>query len=212
MTLKIKIVGVFILLLTAQLTYGQESEEKLVKKSFDRYKSAILNDKGKEAATYVDSRTINYYGEILELVKTADSLKVEALPIIDKFIVFAVRHRTSRQDILNFDGKALLVFAIKSGMVGKNSVANISIGDVIIDNDFAKGQFISNGQKAPIYFHFYKEDGLWKIDLTSLFPVSGEAFQKIVDESGESQNDYLFSLLEMLTGKKPGAEIWHPIN
>jgi hypothetical protein len=212
MTTKIKILGVLFTLLTGQLTYGQKSEEKLVKKSFDNYKSAILNDKGEEAVNYVDSKTIKYYSDILELVKTADSAKVETLSILDKLMVFTIRHKTSKNDILSFDGKSLLVYAIKSGMDGKNSVANNSIGEVIIESDFAKGQIIVNGQKAPFYFHFYKEEGQWKIDLTSLFPVSAMAFKKMADESGENQNDYLFSLLEMITGKKPGTEIWQPIN
>ena len=191
--------------------YGQKNEEKLVRKSFDSYKSAILNDKGEEAVKYVDSRTIKYYSDILELVKNGDSTKIETLSILDKLMVFSIRHRTSKQDILSFDGKTLLVYAIKSGMVGKNSVANNTIGDVTIDSSFAKGQFISNGNKAPFYFHFYKEDQQWKIDLTSLFPISTKAFKKMADESEQNQNEYLFSLLEMITGKKPTQEIWQSI-
>ncbi|MBK7681877.1 MAG: hypothetical protein IPJ26_05070 [Bacteroidetes bacterium] len=212
MKTELKIIGILFLLLTGELTYGQKSEEKLVKKSFDNYKTSILNDKGEKAVKYVDSRTIKFYSDILELVKTADSTKVETLSILDKLMVFSIRHRTSKKDILSFDGKSLLVYAIKSGMVGKNSVANNSIGEVIIESDFAKGQFVANGQKAPFYLHFYKEEGQWKIDLTSLFPVSIIAFKKMADESGENQNDYLFSLLEMITGKKPGTEIWQPFN
>lgn len=212
MKTELKIIGILFLLLTGELTYGQKSEEKLVKKSFDNYKTSILNDKGEKAVKYVDSRTIKFYSDILELVKTADSTKVETLSILDKLMVFSIRHRTSKNDILSFDGKSLLVYAIKSGMVGKNSVANNSIGKVIIESEFAKGQFLANGQKAPFYFHFYREEGQWKIDLTSLFPVSIIAFKKMADESGENQNDYLFSLLEMITGKKPGTEIWQPIN
>ncbi|MFN7495326.1 MAG: hypothetical protein ACK5RG_20575 [Cyclobacteriaceae bacterium] len=211
MTAKIKILGVLFLLLTTQLIYGQKSEEELVKKSFDGYKTAILNDKGEEAVKYVDSRTIKYYSDIIESVRTADSTKIETLSILDKLMVFSIRHRTAKSDILSFDGKALLVYAIKSGMVGKNSVTNLAVGEVIIEKEFAKGQLIVNGQKAPFYFHFYKEEGQWKLDLTSLFPISTMAFKKIADESGVDQNEYLFSLLEMITGKKPGAEIWQPV-
>lgn len=126
-------------------------------------------------------------------------------------MVFAVRHRTSKEDIQSFDGKKLLLYAIKSGMVGKYSVANNAIGEVTIDGHFAKGQFIVNGQETPVYFHFYKEENQWKIDLTSLFPISTAAFKKMVDDSGQDQNEYLFSLLEMLTGRKPGKEIWQPV-
>ena len=201
---------VLLLVLTTACN-GQKKEEKSVRDAFDNYKSAILNDKGDEAVKYVDSRTIKYYSDILELVKNADSTQVSSLSLLDKLMVLSIRHRTSKEDILSFDGKGLLVYAIKSGMVGKNSVANNSIGEVTIDNNFAKGQFIANGQKAPFYFHFYKEEGQWKIDLTSIFSVSTMAFKKMVEDSGQSENEYLFSLLEMLTGKKPGQEIWEKV-
>jgi len=209
--MKQTLIALTLLLTWTVSTYGQKSEEKLVRKSFDNYKSSILNDKGEEAVKYVDSRTIKYYSDILELVKTADSSKVGKLSILDKLMVFSIRHRTSKEDVLSFDGKTLFVFAIKSGMVGKNSVANSSIGDVTIDSLFAKGQFIANGNKAPLYFHFYKEEQLWKIDLTSLFPISTTAFKKMADDSGQNENEYLFSLLEMITGNKPNSQIWQPI-
>lgn len=59
--------------------------------------------------------------------------------------------------------------------------------------------------------HFYKEEGTWKIDLTSLFPIGSMAFKKMQQESGMDENEYLFMLLEMLTGRKPGNEIWNTI-
>ena len=191
---------------------GQATEDNLVRQAFENYKSAILTDRGEEAVKYVDSRTIKYYVDVVDLVKNADSTKVNSLPLLDKIMVFSVRHRTSREDILSFDGKGLLVHAIKSGMVGKNSVVNNSIGEVTIDSEFAKGQFIANGQKAPFYFHFYKENGEWKIDLTSIFSVSNMAIKKMVQDSKQDENEFIFSLLEMMTSKKPGREIWEKVN
>ncbi len=211
MTQSIKTVGILLLMFAVQVTYGQKSEEKLVRKSFENYKNTILNDNGEEAVKYVDSRTINYYNEILKLVRTADSTTIETLSILDKLMVFSVRHRTSKEDIASFEGRSLFIYAIKSGMVGKNSVSNNSIGDVETDEDFAKGQLVVKDQKTPFYFHFYKEKGQWKIDLTSLFPITTMTFQKMADESELNQNEYLFSLLEMITGKKPDQEIWKPV-
>lgn len=202
-----------VLTLFVTLTYslfGQKSEEKLVRTAFDNYKSSILNDKGEAAVTYVDSRTIKYYDDILNLVKNAAVEKIETLSILDKLMVFTIRHRTPKEDILSFDGRALLVYAIKSGMVGKNSVVNNSIGEVTVDGDFAKGKFLSNKRETPINFHFYKEDNQWRIDLTSVFPISTNALKKMADESGQNESEYIFSLLEMVTGKKPGQEIWQP--
>jgi hypothetical protein len=33
----------------------------------------------------------------------------------------------------------------------------------------------------------------------------------MADESGENDNEFLFGMLEMLTGKKPGTEIWQKV-
>src|SRR5690606_46733 len=109
------------------------------------------------------------------------------------------------------DGEGLLIYAIKEGMVGKNSVANNTIGDITIDENFAKGQLVVNGKEAPFYFHFYKEEDLWKIDLTSIFPIAETAFKKMQQDSGQEENEYLLTILEMLTGNKPGDEIWNKI-
>lgn len=208
-----RLFNLFILLVALSTScVAQKKEKKLIKKVFVNYKSAILNDRGDEAVNYVDSRTIKYYDDILELVKNADSAKVNSLSLIDKLMVFSIRHRTLKEDILSLDGRKLLIYAIKNGMVGKNSVANNSIGNIIVDNTFAKGQFIVNGQAVPFYFHFYKEDEQWKIDLTSLFSASTIAFKNMIKESGQSDNEYLFMLLETLTGEKPGVEIWKSIN
>jgi hypothetical protein len=199
----------FLLVLSIS-AFTQKSEVKAVKASFDNYKQAILNDKGEEAVQYVDSRTINYYGDVLEKVRSADSATVNRLDLLDKVMVFSVRHRATKEDILSFDGKGLLVYAIKSGMVGKNSVVNSSIGDVTVEGTFAKGQYVSNGQKAPFNFDFYKEDNAWKVDLTSIFSTTNIAFRKLVEESGQTENEFLFSILERLTGRRPGDEIWIP--
>jgi hypothetical protein len=198
------------LLVSSISAFTQKSEVKAVKASFDNYKQAILNDKGEEAVQYVDSRTINYYGDVLEKVRSADSATVNRLDLLDKVMVFSVRHRATKEDILSFDGKGLLVYAIKSGMVGKNSVVNSSIGDVTVEGTFAKGQYVSNGQKAPFNFDFYKEDNAWKVDLTSIFSTTNIAFRKLVEESGQTENEFLFSILERLTGRRPGDEIWIP--
>ena len=73
------------------------SQIQQVKECFSRYKSAILNDEGEKAADYVDSRTINYYSKMLEVTKAADSAEVNRLNILDKLMVFTIRHRTSKR-------------------------------------------------------------------------------------------------------------------
>jgi hypothetical protein len=192
-------------------TKAQLREEELVKKAFDNYKSAILNDNAEEALRNVDSRTVNYYTQILNQVKNSDSLGINSMSVIDKITILSIRARATREEILNMQGSELFIYAIKNGMVGKNSVINNSVGDISIDSSFAKGQLLVKGNKTPLYFHFYKEQNTWRLDITSLFQASNGAFKAMIEESGESENDYLFTILEALTGKRPNSNIWNPI-
>ena len=191
---------------------AQSNQDGLVKGAFNNYKQSILDDKGEEAIKFVDSRTIKYYSEIIETIKTADSAKVAGLSMIDKITVFSIRHRATKEEIKAMDGPGLFKYAIKNGMVGKNSVSTNTIGDVVVEGNFAKGELIANGNPTSLFFHFYNESGEWKLDLTSLFPISNTALTQMVKESGENENDFVFMILESLTGTKPGAEIWKPVN
>lgn len=205
--------SLLLLVMLTTISYAKNDDQKLIQKSFELYKAALHDENGEEAIKYLDKTTLDYYTTILELSKNADSLTVENQTILDKLMIFSVRHRVPKEELLKFDGRSFLVYSIKTGMIGKSSIANASIGKVQVKKGIAaEGQFLVYGEKTPFKFLLNKEDDVWKIDLTSLFPISNKQFQKMADESGKSTNDYLFSLLEMLTNKKPDSGIWKKIN
>ena len=204
-----RIITLIFLIFLAIKSHSQ-SDKELVLKSFENYKNAILTDKGKLAADFVDSRTMNYYSTILDKVKTADSLELDSMGIIDKLTVLTMRHRVEKKDLLNFNGKDLFVYAIDNGMVGKNSVVNAELGDIVTNGDFSKAEFVVNGQQTPFFFHFYREDKVWRIDITHLFSLGTMSFKKMIEDSGENENDFITNILEVLTGKKPTENIWKP--
>lgn len=189
----------------------QKNEQDAVRKVYEDYKTAILNNLGADAADCVDSLTINYYSDMLEHIKYDDSIAVNSLAILDKFMVLAIRHRTPKDSLLSFNGRKMFISAVEEGMVGKNSVMNQAMGVITTNGDFAEGAFILNGRDAPFKYHFYRESGQWKLNLTSIFPFAAYAFTKLVKDSGMEENEYLLFLLEMTLGEKVSEDIWHPI-
>ena len=170
-----------------------------------------MNDKGPVAVSLLDSKTITYYGELLEMIKTYDSLKLDKQSPMNKVTVLSVRHRGTKDEILKMNGESLIVFAIDKGMVGKNSVANNDIGKITVTGDFAKGVLVVNDKPTPISYQFYKENGTWKFNLTSMFPMGNIAFKRIIEQSGLPENEALLSMLEMASGTKPASTIWLPL-
>jgi hypothetical protein len=65
---------------------------------------------------------------------------------------------------------------------------------------------------TPLAFGFRKETGTWKFDLTSIFEISNEAIRMLIDGSGESDNVFIFSMLELAGDRRPDAAIWQPFS
>lgn len=202
----------FILFLfSATFTIAQNGEDTLVRAVFEKYRSDLLNDRGSEAVKDVDSRTIRYYSDLLELTKTADSSKIETLSILDKMSVLIMRLKISREELLSFTGKELFIYSVNHGMVGKGGVSRNSIGQITVDGNFASAQLVSKGAPSEIYFEFRKEEGIWKLDLTSIFPLTTMVFDKLIQDSGKSENEFLSPLVEAASGQKVTSKTWQPL-
>jgi len=200
----------FFSVFTLQLA-AQNIDKKLVLVSFEKYKEYILNDNGEEAIKYLDSRTKKYYNDILKDVINADSNRIEKLSLMDKMMILIIRQRVSKEEILNMNGEKLLIYAINNGMVGKNRASKNGIRNIYINKNFAKAELEASEKNNPIYFHFYKEDGIWKIDLTALFNISNQAMKMLVEQSNQSENEYLLYLIELVSKKAIIETIWQPI-
>src|SRR6266542_1557343 len=191
---------------------GQTKDDaKDIKDCFAGYKSSILENKGDEAIKWVDKNTLNYYGKMLQLAISADSKTVSNLGILDKMTVLTVRHRIPKEEVLKMKGNSFFTYAINSGMVGKNSVMTLEIGDIEISGNLAKGQLVVNGQKAPLYFQFNKENDKWKIDITSIFPASIIGLKQVIKNNGLTENEFILNALRGLTGKEADVSIWKPL-
>ena len=201
-----------IMVITVDSSYGQaNADEADVRKSFTGYKSSIMNGQGEEALGWVDSNTLEYYSNMLELSISADSATVNNLDLMDKLMVLTVRHRVPKEKVFSMSGNTFLIYAIDEGMVGKNSVMTLEIGEISVNGNSAQGQVVNNGIAAPLYFEFNKESDGWKIDITSIFGPSSAALKEAIKNFGQTENEFIFQTLEMLTGKPLDQKIWHPL-
>lgn len=190
---------------------GEDETKKAIRATFENYKAAIVKDNGTTAVNFVDTRTLDYYTELLDVVLYADSIKVDQLTILDKFQVLAIRYIATDDQLLSLNGKGFLAFTIDEGMTSKN-VIGVKVDHVIVDGNFARGEISAEGKKAELYFSFYKEAAGWKLDLTSIFDVSTLIFNKMIADSQLSENEFILMILRNLTKKRSIDEIWDPIS
>ncbi|KOH45033.1 hypothetical protein [Sunxiuqinia dokdonensis] len=206
--MKIILTTTYFLILTVSI-YAQANDEELIRTCFDRYRHFLLAENGEEAIKFVDSHSIDYYGDLQELAKNADSLTIESLPIFDRVMVLTVRVMVPKEDILEFDGQSLLTYAINNGMIGKQNQGSLMIGQVNVDQNSAQGKLLLDQIESPYSVHFNKENGEWKYDLTSLFPLADSYIRKMTDEFGEKW--MINAIVSAMAKENNKNNLWNPI-
>lgn len=201
----------FVLLLISFIGFGQTEDEKAVRNCFSKYKKAILESKGAIAAQHIDKNTVKYYQRILDKSIYADSLSLAKSNILDRMTVLSSRHRIKEDELLKMTPKSYFTYAIDQGMIGKNGVMNVSLGEVKTEGDFATAKILSGGKSTPMTFQFNKENGEWKLDLTSIFKISAMALKKFLSESETSETEFILNALSVIIGEAPSEKIWQPI-
>ena len=188
-----------------------QNEANEVKKCFGFYRDAILQDRGGDAVNFVDSKTINYYNEVLQHVRNDDSVKLQHLSLFDRLMVLSVRHQLTKKELQGKNGKGLFTLSVQKGLISKASLQGTDLGEVNIDKVTARGQMLVNKQKTPVFMNFYKENNVWKMNLTSTFEQTTESIQRMLKRSKKSENEFLLVLLKSANNVEPTRNIWKPL-
>jgi len=188
-------------------------EEDKVKKCFQDYKQAVLSEDAEGALALVSSKTTDYYGEIIKLALHADKEELDARSLTDKITVMRIRMSMNEADLKGMDGKKFFVYGIKEGLVDKKGMQNVDMGEVEVEGKEAKGAFVINGQAAPYFFEFNKENNQWKFDLTALFDITNQGLASVIEQTGITENEFLMEALSAIAveGEVVGDKLWQPM-
>ena len=176
---------------------------------FTSYQAAVVNDKGIEAAQYLDSHSIAYFNKILENVRSADSVALESLSLPEKFNVLMVRHLSTKKEIMALTPQKLAAFNYTHGWGGKDDLQDATLGKVKIKNNTATAPLVKDGKKTDTTYTFYLEGSEWKIDITPFVHEGEKDFQDMLQ--GKSENEFIFGMLELMSGKTPSRSIWKKV-
>jgi|WetSurMetagenome_2_1015567.scaffolds.fasta_scaffold147099_2 hypothetical protein len=200
--------SLFIVVLLMSLHLAAQKPQTDLEKTFTSYQTAQLNNKGEDAVQYLDSMSIDYFKMILDKVRGADSVAIEALPLSGKFNVLMIRHLATKKEILAFTPTTMTAFAFNHGM-GKSKLEGATLGKAKIKGNNAKAPLLENGKKTDTQYEFNLEDSLWKIDVLPLMEESEADIKAMIN--GKSENEFIFDMLELMTGKAPTKAIWKKI-
>lgn len=184
--------------------------EAAVRAVFDIYQTAILNDRGEDAVNSVSQDTIDWYESVRVMALTAPEDELRRQGLMNRMQVVLLRHRIPVAELDAMDGRALFIHAVEQGWVGKNSVSDVAIGPITINENFAKGPLIAQGKTSPIHFQFKGENGAWKLDLLYTMKVAVPALSAQAKGMDLDENEFILRTAEVLSGRQVPDTIWKP--
>jgi hypothetical protein len=181
-----------------------------VRAAFAAYKSAATAGDGDGAAALVDRATLAYYGRALEQARTAPPDAVRALPPLDKLVVLSIRHRVAPERLAALDGRGLVALGVADGWIGREGTAHLELGAVSVNGDVATAPVRADGQPAPFAITFRREDGGWRVDLTSVHAATAQALDAALAQRGMDADRFIEAALAQATGRPVSPQIWDP--
>ena len=169
-----------------------------------------MHNDGTRAVGRVSESTLDYYGVIHQLALRATPEILNQANIGDRLLILMVRHRIAPDVLAAMNGERLFVHAVNEGWIGKNGVEKLEVGSVAMRENTARAIMVASGKPTPIHITMKKEGG-WRVDLTSILPVTNRAFGEAVKRMGMSENDFILLTLDSLTGKTVPDTIWQPV-
>jgi hypothetical protein len=190
---------------------GGSSPEDDVRAAWAEFKAATLSGAGDVAASRVTNATHEYFGELRTLALEAERAHLETLVLERVFSVLLFRARLSRAELERMTGRDLYAHAVAKGWVGKNDTGALGIGDVEVIGDSASAMSTKVDVPTGLKLHFIRQDGAWRVDVMNLMKYANVAIDAMRKKSGLSEEEFLATMIQTLTGKKLTGELWNPM-
>lgn len=176
---------------------------------FQGYKKAVLAEDGKSAYNYLDTNTKNYYAEMLSEARNCKAWDLDDKSVLDQLMIVTLRQRLTKENLNTFDSKQLIIWAVNNGMIGKKSVAEIEIKNIIQDGTQAYARLYIKGLHHPLMMQYFnKEDQQWKIDLTSIFYFTERRLLKLSSKY-KYRRQFIYDIVGTRTAEPVNPRIWN---
>ncbi|MCT4582962.1 MAG: hypothetical protein N4A35_16235 [Flavobacteriales bacterium] len=199
-----------LVLLSVSCTIDKKKEEHAIKKTYEKYKTAILNKDGDTASSFLSISSLEYLDNIVYKALFLDSIELIEEPNINKLYILFARANSIDKDMR---GNKLFSKMINLGFMESNGYANTSISHITFYSSSAKAQVTQNGkEKEGLILEYFKENKTWKLNLFSKKFLKNVNYllDNLAKENEMDINDFLISAINFSLNKNINSKIWHP--
>ena len=185
------------------------ADPRLVQACFDAYKSAAIRSDGAAAEECVSPMIVELFSSFREMALDADRATLDEMPVFRKLQVLLLRHEVDRDRLDAMNGADAFRLAFERGWIGDASwVAGADLGDIVIEGEVALAEIFEDGVPTEEHVQFRQVAGVWRIDLGATLEAADRWEKARLNETGLSENRYMFKRVEHLTGRPVDDHIW----
>jgi hypothetical protein len=186
-------------------------EAPAVVAAYDTYKTAALANDGDAARAALTDTAAVLYDDMREHALTGKVETVNALPMSERILVYAIRADFEADELRAMTGVDMLQAAIDWGIAGDNVVESLSLGGVQVSNDTATAKIVWQNEVSPFRVEFVRQGGVWKFDLTSMMDMADAIYTMSASKQGTTVSAMADTVMETKYGVAEFAELRRPL-
>jgi hypothetical protein len=193
------------------------SEAGAVRQSFQGLKTALLQNRGEDAAGLVSLSTLALTEQARDLALYGTQAELEAQPTALLVAVLSLRQSIPPRDLESMPAHELVAHVVNADLTRDAPVAGIDIGGVRVDRQTALADIVSTRPFPVSQLRFNKEQGVWKLDLSEV-AYGDTAIDRVArrlspgSTAGQRslRNEMILAMIAMQSGSGIDASIWEP--
>jgi len=191
---------VLIILFIVCIGQSMPSPEKLIREVFESYRQALIDKDGDKAWYYIDSQTINFFEDLRNKSLTLSYEDMNGLDVMKKFIILRLRNDFNKKQLETMNPKDIFVAGVERGYISNDTIKDIKLNKIEVQGNIASG-FVSQAPKIPS-FYFAEANGIWKVALVKNMDMGNAFFEKMLDQSGMTEKEFLIDLLSQVSSSE----------
>ena len=209
------LVGLLGLILLCSCEDSLNKQRSEIRLSFFGFSQAFYARKGEEALPFVSRRTFDYYDRLLPDLLFADEKRLSELPPFALFACLALRYEYRLEELKTMTGRMIVREAFNSMTFPGGAPHFLDIGEILIRKSGEEATatvFLAPGEKHDgALVSFIREDGMWKVDLTSVFEGLSSQLEAYLKDPTASRAERALHYLQVHENRQIGGEILQPM-
>lgn len=178
-----------------------------VSATFQKYRTAVLNKDTEAAWATLDSRTTNFYSEVLQDALTVNRWGLLRLDFTHKFVVLRLRVEFPKQELQNMTAYDVFAVGITNDWLSKSSVEAMNgLQSVKINGNYATASLPEFPTEPG--FYFIKEGAEWKLALWKNLELANASLANARMQNRQSEKDFITQMLREVSKNEVDERIW----